>query len=279
MTQSTPDHPTRHAAHEELLELLAQHSSPVLRAEVDGFVLILTITREEKRNALNEETCEEISRLLRAVAAVDGHAPVDPPIRAVLMRGEGKAFCAGADLSGAVYGDTFHDALHGMLRALVEFPYPVVADVQGPAVGAGTQLSLACDLRVVGERGWFMVPPAKLGFALDNWTLRRTEHLVGGAWARTIMLAGARVGQEEARLSGFASATGDSAAALEFAHQVAAGAPLSLKHLKDVLNDGGYGFTLPEAQQRAYEECWASADAQEARDARADKRPPRFRGR
>ncbi|APT84306.1 hypothetical protein CAQU_03610 [Corynebacterium aquilae DSM 44791] len=254
------------------------HTSEVLRLEVDRHVLIATITREHKRNALDEHTCNEIAAVLNDIAAVDEQQPVDPPIRAVLIRGEGSAFCAGADLSGSVYGDTFHAALHGMLQSIISFPYPVIADVQGPAVGAGTQLSLACDLRVVGPAGWFMVPPAKLGFALDNWTLRRTEHLVGGGYARTIMLAGMKVDQEKALVSGFASSGGDSAAALEFAHQVAGGAPLSVKHLKDVLNDAGYGFELTAKQQAAYEQCWASQDAQEARTARAEKRAPHFRG-
>ena len=262
----------------ELHDWIDSHSSPVLRLTLDGFVLIATLTRPEKRNAINEQTCVALSEVLRHVAATDEAIAIDPPVRAVLLRGQGPAFCAGADLSGSVYGDTFHEALHGMLQAVLDFPYPVIADVQGPAVGAGTQLSLACDLRVVGDKGWFMIPPAKLGFALDNWTLRRAEQLLGGAWARSFFLAGIRLGQDEARLNGLASKCGDSDTALEFAHSVAAGAPLSVKHLKDVLNDTSYDFLLSESQQQAYEQCWASEDAKEARAARAEKRDPFFRG-
>lgn len=265
--------------HEAFKTTLLEMTSEILCIELDGFVAVATMTRPDKRNALNEAACNALADLLEAIGQHDEQHPVDPPVRAVLIRGEGPAFCAGADLSGSVYGDTFHAALHRMLRAVVHCPYPVIADVQGPAVGAGTQLSLACDLRVVGERGWFMVPPAKLGFALDNWTLRRSEHLLGGAWTRSVMLSGARVDQQQARISGFASEVGDADQALSFAHDVASAAPLSVKHLKSVLNRTDYGFEFADPEhQQGYEECWASQDAAEARRARAEKRPAVFRG-
>ena len=208
--------------HEAFKTTLLEMTSEILCIELDGFVAVATMTRPDKRNALNEAACNALADLLEAIGQHDEQHPVDPPVRAVLIRGEGPAFCAGADLSGSVYGDTFHAALHRMLRAVVHCPYPVIADVQGPAVGAGTQLSLACDLRVVGERGWFMVP---------------------------------------------------------FAHDVASAAPLSVKHLKSVLNRTDYGFEFADPEhQQGYEECWASQDAAEARRARAEKRPAVFRG-
>ncbi|MDO4761987.1 MAG: enoyl-CoA hydratase [Corynebacterium sp.] len=246
----------------------------------DKQVLILSLNRPDKRNALNAQLCRRITECVREL---------DNSVRAVLIRGEGSAFCAGADLGptsssaeqaqGGVYGGGFHAALHEMLAALVATPVPVIADVQGPAVGAGTQLSLACDLRLVGEKGWFAVPAAALGFALDAWTLNRARDLLGGAVARNMLIAHQRVSAQQAVTVGFAAQLCDADTALAFAHEVSSLAPLAMRHVKLVLNGCDHTYELSAAEQELYEQCWASEDAAEARLARQEKRKPKFHGR
>lgn len=244
-----------------------------LRVRDEGEVRVITLDNDAKRNALSAEMCTAIA------AAIPTQPGGQHVCRAVLIQGEGKAFCAGADLAGGVYGDDFHDALFTMLRAIVKSPVPVIANVQGPAVGAGTQLALACDLRVVGERAWFGVPAANLGFALDAWTINRAKDLLGGAYARNVLLGGARLDAPAAVASGFAVRESTNEEALSYAQEIAAQAPLALQQLKMVLNAKDASYQLSDAQAELYDACWASDDAAEARRARAEKRAPNFQGK
>jgi enoyl-CoA hydratase len=166
-----------------------------------------------------------------------------------------------------------------MLRTIETSRLVVIADIQGPAIGAGMQLAMAADLRVVGERGWFMIPPVKLGIAVDAWTIRRVRVLVGGARARTILLAAERMDQEEAQRCGLASYTGDADKAEEVALRIATYAPLSLAYHKAVLNDDETHKPLKDYQQELYDQVWSSEDAAEASKARAEKREPNFIGK
>ncbi|AKK02620.1 enoyl-CoA hydratase [Corynebacterium epidermidicanis] len=245
----------------------------VLRYEQQDHLAILTLNRPEKRNALNLELTTALADELRTLSS---RGP--DHTRAVLIRGEGAAFCAGADFSG-VYNEEFLGSLQRMLTAILEAPVPVIADIQGPAVGAGVQVALACDLRVVGDNAWFLVPPAKLGFALDNWTIRRAASMLGGSVARGVLLGVQKVSADLAGQLGFANERGDADAALQYAQTIASYAPLSVQQLKRVLNDEGFGFALSATQQQMYEAAWSSQDAQEAIKARAEKRAPEFRGR
>ncbi len=256
-----------------------------LLVEDHGYVRILRLNRPEKRNALNTQLCRRITLEIEKAAQLD-----DATIRVILVRGAGKAFCAGADLgpaqtsseqqtSGGVYGGGFHDALFAMLRAIVACPIPVIADVQGPAVGAGTQLALACDLRVAGDAAWFGVPAAALGFALDSWTINRAQNLLGGSVARNMLIAHQRVALAQAVATGFVVRHDDSDGALKFAQEVASLAPMAMWQLKSVLNERDASYQLTTEQQVLYNACWASEDAAEARQARAEKRSPVFRGR
>ncbi len=256
-----------------------------LLVEDHGYVRVLRLNRPERRNALNVELCQRITQEVRTVTELD-----DASVRAILLRGDRRAFCAGADLGpsrpdgdtgaqGGVYGGGFHDALFAMLKTIVACPVPVLADVQGPAVGAGTQLALACDLRIAGEAAWFGVPAAALGFALDSWTINRARELLGGALARNVLIANQRVELAQALATGFVVQHSDSAGAMEFAQTVASLAPLAMAQLKQVLNERDAAYALNSEQQELYDICWASEDAAEAKLARAQKRVPQFRAR
>lgn len=246
-----------------------------VRLDIDGRVAIVTLTRPERRNALDAAVCTGVTDALR-VAVPDAANNTDgaPQIRAVLLRGEGPVFCAGANLGGGVYSEDFFAALEQMLTTIVELPIPVIADLQGPAVGAGCQLALASDLRIIGPHGELWVPAVNHGFALDPWTVRRAVELFGGARARNMLIAGAHVDQQEALACGFAIAAGDADDALAFAHQVAAQAPLATMWFKKALNNPGAQTLAEEALA-----CWTSQDVKEARNARAENRTPNFEGR
>ena len=237
----------------------------MLATRTDGPVTVLELQREERRNALDLALCREI--------AAASQAAVDDGARVLVVTGAGTAFCSGADLGG-VYGDEFIEALYGMLHGLTRLPVPVVAAVNGPAIGAGTQLALACDLRVADERARFGVPTARNGMAVDAWTMRTLAEVAGGGVARRLMLAAETVDREQALGCGLADRAGDLDAALAWAHEIASLAPLTLAYNKLVLNGGDEA-----AVQEGFARCWASDDVREAAAARTEKRTPVFRGR
>ncbi len=233
----------------------------------EGPVAVLTLQRPEKRNALDLELCRQL------YVAVDEQ--VEAGARVLVLTGEGTAFCAGADLDG-VHGDEFLHALYGMLHHLAAVEIPVIAAVNGPAIGAGTQLALACDLRVVDERARFAVPTALNGMAVDAWTIRTLEKLAGTGRARRMMLAAATIDRDEALVCGLADRPGTFADALAWAQEIAAMAPMTLAYNKLVLN--GTADDEP-AVEAAFASVWRSDDVQEASRARAEKRQPVFEGR
>jgi enoyl-CoA hydratase len=233
----------------------------------DGDVVILELQREDRRNALNAELCRAIHQ------AVDD--AVTAGARVLVITGKGTAFCSGADLGG-VYGPEFLEALYGMLHHLAEVPIPLIAAVNGPAIGAGTQLAIACDLRVAGETAKFAVPTARNGMAVDAWTIRTLAQLAGTGPARRLMLAADTLDRDEALHRGLADRAGDLDDAVAWAHEIAALAPLALAHNKLVLNSSAADDQAIEASFTA---VWASDDVREAAQARAEKRSPVFEGR
>lgn len=237
-----------------------------------GAVVLVEIDRQDRRNALDTEHCHALT------AALTG--AVDDGARAVVLTGAGSAFCAGADLDG-VHSAEFLTALYDALRTLTELGVPVLAAVNGPAIGAGTQLALAADLRVVGPTARFGLPTAQLGLAVDPWTLRRLALVAGGGAARRVVLACEQVTAEQ--VPALADRLGDLEVAMAWAAQVAVLAPMTLAYSKRVLNqvlepDLGLGAHAVE-HEAAFRACFASEDFAEGRAARTEKRTPVFRGR
>jgi len=237
----------------------------VLDTRRDGAVSVLTLRRPERRNALDLTLC----RAITAAAA----AEVDAGARVLVVTGRGSSFCAGADLDG-VYGEEFLEALYEMLHGLTRLPVPVVAAVDGPAIGAGTQLALACDLRVAAPTARFAVPTARNGMAVDAWTIRTLAAHVGHGVAGRMMLAAETLDHATARAAGLVDRDGDLDDAVAWAHDIAALAPLALAHNKLVLRGGDDG-----AVRATFDACWSSDDVREALAARAERRTPVFRGR
>ncbi|MFH5209179.1 enoyl-CoA hydratase [Antrihabitans spumae] len=236
----------------------------------DADVVTIELQREERRNALNAELCERLRD------AIDKAA--DDDARAIVLTGRGSVFCAGADLS-EVYSDSFTETLLGMLHTIDAVPVPVIAAINGAALGAGTQLAIASDLRVVGPDAFFGVPAAKLGITVDRWTVHRLASLVGSGPARTMMLGLESLTAEDAYRYGLANKLGTLADAQAWAHKIAQLAPLTMQHLKLVFNDDGTQDTESPDQRAALYKAWLSDDAKEGRLAHKEKRQPKFIGR
>jgi len=234
----------------------------VISRHRDGDVAVIEIDRHERRNALDAAHCHALRDAIQTEGA-----------RAVVITGAGSSFCSGADL-GAAYDAAFRDALYAMIAAVTEAPVPVLAAVNGPAIGAGAQLALACDLRIAAWEATFAIPTARLGIAVNPWTIRRLALLAGAGTAQAMLIGAESMDAARALQCGLASRLGDRAEALAWAHELAELAPLSLAYAKKALNREDSADLIKD-----FEACWASDDASEGQRARAEKRPPRFRGR
>ncbi|MEU0501866.1 enoyl-CoA hydratase [Nocardia sp. NPDC005998] len=235
----------------------------------DDGVVTIELQREARRNALNIEL---VSRLRDAVSTAAEDA------RVIVLTGQGPVFSAGADLSG-VHSDDFLGVLLDMLRTIESVPVPVIAAINGAAIGAGLQIALASDLRVIEPDAYIAIPAAKLGITVDRWTVRRLVSLIGAGPARTILLGAESVSAADAYTFGFANRLGTLADAQDWAKSIAELAPLSLRHMKLVLNDDGTRDPDNAQQRAALEAAWTSQDAQEGRLARQQKRAAKFVGR
>jgi enoyl-CoA hydratase len=236
-----------------------------LIASRTGEVALLTLNRPDRRNALNVELCRAITDAASQAAA--GGA------RVIVITGKGSSFCSGADLS-EVYGQSFIDALYDMLHALSQLPVPLIASVNGPAIGGGAQLAIACDLRVADAAATFAVPTPRNGLATDTWTIRTLADLAGHGVARRLLLAAETVDSATALGVGLADRAGSLSDALAWATEIATLAPLTLAYNKRALN----GWADAAELERRYTEIWASDDAKEGALAWAQKRTPRFTG-
>jgi enoyl-CoA hydratase len=255
--------------------------------EVRDAVGIARIDRPERRNALNAELCAELLAKFRE------HADLG----AVVIAGTGdRAFCAGADLgrraadteAGGLEhggGDTFRPAFEDLLDAIVDYPAPVIAAVNGVALGAGMQLAVACDVRVVAPGAKFGIPAGRLGVVISAANVRRLVLAVGQPTARDVLLTARSLDVDEAERAGLVQRRAADAlvAATELATEVAGLAPLSVRGHKHALNVVSASHDLSaedlEDLRRRETEAFASADLQEGLAAFSEKRPPRFEGR
>jgi enoyl-CoA hydratase len=242
----------------------------VITRQRDGDVHVIQIDRHERRNALDIEHCRALHDAVEAATA--------EAARAIVITGAGTSFCAGADLD-AVYGGAFRDALYAMLAAVTRTPVPVLASVNGPAIGAGTQLAIACDLRVAAPAATFAVPTARNGLSVDPWTIRRLALLAGGGTARAVLIGCDTLDAGTAFARGLVDRLGDHAVALAWAREIAGLAPLTLGYAKRALNDVLEPAVEDQELLKAFEDCWSSEDFEEGNRARREGRPPRFRGR
>jgi 2-(1,2-epoxy-1,2-dihydrophenyl)acetyl-CoA isomerase len=248
-----------------------------------GGVATITLNRPAALNALTIPMKE------RLLAALD-EASRDPAVRAVVLTGSGRAFCAGQDLRERLAPEppSFDDELrlryNPIVRAICDLPQPVIAAVNGVAAGAGASLAFACDLRIAAEEASFVLAFGRIGLVPDTgatWTLPR---LVGAARAAEIALLGEVVSAADAVRIGLVSrvvpATELAAEAAAMAGRLAGLAPGATTATKRLLA-GAFDRELDaalEAEAEAQAAAGSHPDHAEGLAAFVEKRPPRFGG-
>lgn len=241
-----------------------------VHAETTDHVALITIDRQERRNALNLAALEELD------AAV-GDA-LDSRVRAIVLTGAGGHFCSGADLT-ELEDVSFTERLAEVLGRLAAAPVVTIAAISGSCMGLGMQLALACDLRVATDDARFAVPVARLGLMVSHWTLDRLARFFGEGAARQMVLTAEVLDTEDAWRLGFVQRRGGLDVALATAADAVPLAPLSQAGSK-------VGFDAhPDSPGEvaryadAFAAAWSSADLAEGRLAFTERRAPRFEGR
>jgi len=254
--------------------------------EQEGSLGIITLNRPETLNAIVPELREELSHVLNKVAENNG-------LRAVIITGSGKAFSAGGDLEGFLRRSEAHQKQGGaieifsnsMSRKFLSVGIPIIAAVNGAAIGAGFTLSLTCDLRIASEDARFGAVFARVGLSPEYGSSYLLSRIVGLTRASELVLTARIFDAEEALRIGLVSEVVPRddlmVRARALAGQIASFSPVAVRMAKRTLR---YGLESTLSQALDYEElaeshCFSSLDHQEAVKAFLEKRPPRFRGR
>ncbi|HEX5499099.1 MAG TPA: enoyl-CoA hydratase/isomerase family protein [Thermomicrobiales bacterium] len=251
--------------------------------ERDGPLAVLTFTREERLNALDHQTFRD---LIAGAADVEG----DPAVRAVIVTGRGKGFVAGADINEYVdIALTDYVAFQRLGREAYDrweaLPKPIIAAVNGYALGGGFELVLIADIVVASERAKFGLPECKLGLMPGGGGTQRLTRLVGRNKAKELIMTGDFIDAAEAQRLGVVNRVVPAdellPAAKALAATIAERAPLAVAMAKELVNDG-LNASLPAAitmEMGMTATLYASRDAQEGIAAFLEKRPPAFEGR
>jgi enoyl-CoA hydratase/carnithine racemase len=255
-----------------------------VRYRVQDRVATVTLSRPEKLNAMDRQTFAELQRAATRAAE-------DEEVGAVVVTGAGRAFSSGLDLAefGAMAEVTDGEQVVGELqRAISAFellPKPVIAAVNGLAVGGGLQLAIACDLRIAAASAEFASWEMRWAIVPDLGGTERLPRLIGLGRAKELVFTGRQVNAHEAERIGLVNRVVPDAdlaqAATDLAAGLASGPTLALGMAKQLLNEAfdrrvSDGLT---AARRAQRLTLASADHAEARTAFVERRPPRFTGR
>lgn len=257
---------------------------PVLLVERRDAVATLSMNRPGTKNALSRELVLALGRAL-------GEVDADDTIRAVVLRGNGEAFCSGADLKagmadlGEVSLETRIDEFHALIRSIAHGKKPFVAEIDGAAVGFGADLALACDLRVMSSRGYLQEKFVKIGLMPDGGGTFWLPRLIGMGRALEYLLLGekieARLALELGLCNRLVEPTELGPTAQALADALAKGPPLAQAQIRAAVREsfrGGIDEALAREKQGQLG-LLASADLMEGVLAWAQRREPAFRGR
>lgn len=253
-----------------------------IRVESDGGITVLKFNRPEVRNAINSDMIQELLEAL-------GRIREDRDTIVLILTGEGKAFQAGADLE-ELKGKSplellrWNDGLVRVASALENLPQPVIAAINGPAMGGGMEVALACSLRVMGRSAKMGLPEVRLGIIPGAGGTQRLPRLIGKAKAAELILTGDPVGAEEAYRIGLVNqVVADEEvlkAAKSLARKIMKNAPIAIQMAKDAI-EKGQDLPMERAVQYAQRNCALCFDTEDAKEGIAaflEKRIARFVG-
>jgi enoyl-CoA hydratase/carnithine racemase len=262
-------------------------SEDILLIDKKDMVCTLTLNRPAKRNSLSPT-------LLFRLADVLNELNEDDDIRCVVIKGAGdKAFSAGYDIREIPNTPEDRERLQQTnplptgLRAVTDYKYPVIAMINGYAVGAGCELSVTCDLRLASEKSILGMPPAKLGVLYSASGMQRFINLIGLGNTKEIFYTGRLVDAQRALQMGLINQllpeSELEAVTYDMAAEIAGNAPLSVSNTKKglelVLNYQSMNSERQELYSTMVEQCFSSDDMKEGQKAFLEKRKPKFIGR
>ncbi|MFD6886648.1 enoyl-CoA hydratase/isomerase family protein [Streptomyces sp. NPDC059957] len=261
-----------------------------IRLHVADGIAELTLCRPEKLNGWSWESTRQLGLLADRIR-------FDPAVRVVLLRAEGRAFCAGIDVtapggaitgaSGAERNRNYYEGIrwvHERFAVLARLPQPVVAAVQGYCLGFGFELALMADIRVAAQDAVFALPEAQLGVAVDAGGDLRIAREAGAGWAKFLALTGRRIDARTAERLNLVQQVVPpqelEKTARALVAEIAANAPLAVQGIKRAI-DSYADAALPAALDRVAMTAaltLTSEDSREGYTAKAQRRPPHFTG-
>lgn len=253
-----------------------------LKIQSSNGIVRVTISRPEALNALNEQVLNELTL---AFSHIGGTAEM----RGVILTGEGKAFVAGADISGMkgmtlAQSDRFTQLGHGALRLIETMQVPVIAAVNGFALGGGLELALACDFIYAGQSAKFGLPEVSLGLFPGFGGTQRLPRLIGRNKAKEMIFCARVLGADEALAWGIVNRVVEDdkllATAEETMQTILAKGPIAVRLAKRVINEGcdlplESGLALERAQ---FPTTFFTEDCREGVSAFLEKRKANFKG-
>jgi enoyl-CoA hydratase/carnithine racemase len=259
-------------------------SGKLLLDEPAAGVARLTISNPERRGALDHELLDALGQAARTLQA-----------RCLVISGTGSVFSAGYDI-GNLGEQSFEESaerlvahpFHEAIEALEAYPYPVVGQINGHAIGGGLELALTCDIRLAASGARMGMPPAMLGLIYSHTGLKKFIEVCGVANTSELFYVGRNVDAERAERMGLVNGVVDpdelESRVVDMASAIADGAPLSLAGNKRIIRTlREMPGELPEDVEAQLvelrESCFRSEDFREGVRAFAEKRKPRWRGR
>ena len=238
----------------------------------------ITLNRPEVNNAINARLAEELIDICSKVSQDEG-------VRVVTITGAGEAFCVGTDLSGSLPSETVPTKLLAVAEALAKLDCPVIAAINGDALGQGLELALACDLRIAADTAHLGLPQIVSGFIPWDGGTQRLPRLIGRAKAMELILLGKPVSVREAYQIGLVNKVVTleelSLVVANMAQRMASSTPLALKYAKEAI-DKGLELTLEQGlrlEADLYSLLQTTQDRIEGITAFREKRKPKFKGK
>ena len=254
-----------------------------VKLELDGSVAIVTMNRPKALNALNNQTLDELEKIFTLLAKT-------PEVLGVIITGEGKGFVAGADIKqmqsyGAEDGRNYAEYAQSVFNKIESLEKPVIAAVNGYALGGGCELSMSCDIRIASEKAVFGQPEAKLGLIPCFGGSQRLPRLVGTGIAKELIYTCRQVKAEEALAIGLVNKVVPAESLMDEAKammaQIVAVAPIAIRYAKVAINKGVNLdlYNALELEKDVSALCFATEDKQEGVDAFIEKRAPQFKNK